>query len=315
MARALSVRADASAKAFSQGTVPVSVVVPTVGREVPLGRCLTSLAACRPRADEILVVDQSHAPAIARLVGEFSSVGARLVPCTGRGVARGRNVGIDEARHAFVLVTDDDCTVEPNWVETAWRLMTADPAQIVSGRVVPVGDERAVPSTKDDPDRRDYTGEIHNGVLYGNNMVLNREFVVAAGGFDERFGPLEAAEDNDFCYRWLKAGRALRYEPVLVVHHHDWRSPAELEELYFRYARGQGFLYAKHLRRGDLRMLGFMARDAYYVLRAIAAAVVKRRQRWTDPRLGIPRGLPAGLRHGFDVFWLKRPAEGSPVRE
>lgn len=299
----------------NKDAVLVSVVVPTIGREAPLRSCLESLGACRPGAAEILVVDQSHEPAIAQLVDEFSLLGARVVPCTGRGVSRGRNVGIRESRHQVVLVTDDDCTVAPDWVETAWRLMAADPQQIVSGQVVPVGDERAVPSTKVDPERRDYTGEIHNGVLYGNNMALNRELVMSAGGFDERFGPSEAAEDNDFCYRWLKAGRALRYEPALVVHHHDWRTPGQLEKLYVNYARGQGFLYAKHLRHGDLRMLAFIARDVYYVLRAIAAAVVKRRERWTDPRLGIPRGLPAGLWHGWNVFWLKKRRDGGPVPE
>jgi GT2 family glycosyltransferase len=266
-----------------------------------------SLVECQPRAAEILVVDQSHDPAIVALVEEFSSFGARLVPCTGRGVARGRNVGIQESHHETVLVTDDDCTVARDWVETAWRLMSADRQLIISGQVIPVGDPNAVPSTKVDPERRDYTGEVHNGVLFGNNMALNREIVLSAGGFDESFSPLEAAEDNDFCYRWLKAGRRLHYEPALVVHHHDWRTPQELEELYVRYARGQGFLYAKHLRHGDLRMLAYIGRDVYYVLRALVAAVVKRRERWTDPRLGIPRGLPAGLWHGWNVFWVKAP--------
>ncbi len=294
--------------------VALSVVVPTIGRAVPLRRCLESLVSCRPRAAEILVVDQSHEPAIGELVDRFSSLGAQLVSCPGRGVSRGRNLGIQRSSHELVLVTDDDCTVSEDWVGTAWRLMTADPRQIISGQVVPVGDARAVPSTKVDADPRDYTGEIHNGVLFGNNMALNREMVLSAGGFDELFGPSEAAEDNDFCYRWLKAGRPLRYEPTLVVQHHDWRTPSQLEQLYVAYARGQGFLYAKHLRHGDLRMVAYIARDIYYVLRGIASALVKRRERWADPRLGIPRGLPAGLWHGWKVFWMKRRRDADSVR-
>ena len=283
--------------------LPVSVIIPTIGRDESLRRCLESLGGCDPKPDEILVVDQSGKPAILDLVAEFEGVGVRLVPCTGHGVARGRNVGLQEARNTVVLVTDDDCTVAADWVGTAWSLMSVDSLQLVSGQVRPVGDPMAVPSTKVDSVRRDFTGEIHNGVLFGNNMALNRELVLEAGGFDERFGPAEAAEDNDFCYRWLKAGRPLRYEPTLVVDHHDWRSREELERLYVRYARGQGFLYAKHLRRGDLRMLAFLARDVYYVARALAAAVLKPRTGWADPRLGLPRGLPAGLRYGWTVFW------------
>jgi GT2 family glycosyltransferase len=133
-------------------------------------------------------------------------------------------------------------------------------------------------------------------------MACDRDAVLAAEGFDERFGPGEAAEDNEFCYRWLKAGGSLRYEPSLVVSHHDWRSPEELARLYVRYACGQGFFYAKYLRRRDATMVRWIARDLYWALRGLAAAVVKRRERWADPRRGILRGLPVGLRRGWRAF-------------
>jgi GT2 family glycosyltransferase len=109
--------------------------------------------------------------------------------------------------------------------------MENDPDKIVTGRVLPVGEASAVLDTVDDPVARDYTGEARGGLLFPNNMVLSRTLVLAEGGFDERFGPEEAAEDNDFCYRWLRAGRRLAYDPALTVHHRDWRSPEELERL------------------------------------------------------------------------------------
>ncbi len=289
--------------------LPVSVVVPTLGRAGPLASCLKSLAGCRPRAAEIVVVDQSHDPAVRELVESFPAAGARLLPCPGRGVSRGRNLGIRHSMHDVILVTDDDCTVASNWVGTAWRLMSSDNRQIISGQVLPAGDPQAVPSYKVDPTPHDFTGKAHGGALFPNNMVLNRELVLEAGGFDERFRPSEAAEDNDFGYRWLKAGKTLRYEPELVVWHHDWRTPAQLDELYRAYARGQGFFYAKHLRDGDLRMLRYIARDVYYALRGYASALVNRRPSWTDPRRGLPRGLPGGLWYGYRVFFTSTAPE------
>jgi GT2 family glycosyltransferase len=282
--------------------VLISIVVPTLGRAQRLESCLDSLAACRPRASEILVVDQSGDRAVAELVRRFATSGARLVPCAGRGVSKGRNLGIQEAAHEIVLVTDDDCTVTPDWVGVAWELMASDPEKIVTGRVLPAGDPRAVPSTVDDPVAREYTGQLRGGLLFPNNMVLNRSLVREEGGFDERFGPEEAAEDNDFCYRWLKAGRRLIYEPALTVWHHDWRTPEELERLYIAYARGEGFLYAKHLRQGDLRMLRFIARDFLWGLRGLASAIVNRRESWTDSRRAIFRGLPPGLWRGWRAY-------------
>jgi len=286
----------------SADVLPVSVVVPTLGRP-SLRPCVESLVACTPRAAEVLLVTQGDEQAADALAGEFREMAVRVVPCPGRGVARGRNLGLAAAAHELVLITDDDCTVAPDWVATAASLAAAHPAAIVTGRVLPVGDPDLVPSFKDDPTPHDFTGEVHGGALFPNNMVCRRSATLAAGGFDERFGPEEAAEDNDFCYRWLKAGGSLRYEPSLVVHHHDWRSPDELRRLYVRYATGQGFFYAKHLRRGDRTMLRWIGRDAYWAVRGAVAARVKRRPGWVDPRRGIARGLPVGLVRGARVYW------------
>jgi GT2 family glycosyltransferase len=283
-------------------TVPVSVVIPTVGRAAALAECLGSLAGCAPRAAEIVVVDQSGTVEVAEVVERFVAEGARLVPCSGRGVSKSRNVGLKAAANEIVLVTDDDCTVERDWIGTAWQLMRGDGDKIVTGRVLPVGDPRAVPSTIDDPTPRDHTGRRRGGLLFPNNMAVSRSLVLSEGAFDERFTPEEAAEDNDFCYRWLKAGHRLLYEPALTVYHHDWRSPDELRSLYVRYAQGEGFLYAKHLRQGDLRMVRFIARDLIWALRSLASAFVKRRDDWTDSRRAILRGLPVGLWRGWRAY-------------
>jgi GT2 family glycosyltransferase len=289
-----------------RGAVPITVAIPTIGRLEPIRRCLESLRACVPAPAEILVVDQSHEPALVELVAGVVGDRARVVPSHGLGVARARNDGLRAASHPVVLVTDDDCTVPADWVGTGQRLTAAHPGAIVTGRVLPVGDPRAVPSTKDDPVPVDLSSERRGGWLFGNNMALPRAAVLDLGGFDERFGPEEAAEDNEFCYRWLRAGRPLRYEPSLVVQHHDWRRPDELERLYVRYARGEGFFYAKHLRHGDLRMLRFVIRDLAWGVRALGSGLLKGREPWTDSRRGVFKGMPGGFVAGWRVYGKER---------
>jgi len=285
---------------------PVSVIIPTIGRRELLMQCLRSITAVRPRAAEVLVVDQSHDAGVARAVEDFGSLGVRLVPCPGYGISRGRNVGLREAVHEIVLVTDDDCTVAEDWVAKAWAAMEGDAQKIVTGPVFAVGDPLTVPSTRDVTPERDFTGRVRSDLLSPNNMALSRSLALAVGGFDERFGPHEIAEDGDFCYRWLKAGHRMQFDPALVVWHHSWRTPEQLERQYVDYMRGVGFMYAKHLRDGDLRILLYLARTLGLALRGIVVAIVKRRPRWTDPRRGIPRGLPIGLWLGFRVYWLRR---------
>jgi GT2 family glycosyltransferase len=276
--------------------LPVSVVIATVGRPALLRACLDSLAACRPRAAEILVVDQSGTDETSNVVERFADVSARVLRLDVRNKSLALNIALQEARNEIVLMTDDDCTVSTAWVQAAWTHLAEDSRAIVTGRVLPFGDPLAVPSTIDDEKSRDYTGELHYGSLWGNNMGCNRSQVLALGGFDERF---TAAEDNDLCYRWLRAGQRLRYEPDVVVWHHAWRTHSELDRQYFLYGHGQGIFFAKHLGQGDLAVTRFLAWDLYRGARGIVARVVRRRRQWSDPRSGLLRGLALGFVDGW----------------
>lgn len=280
-------------------TAPVSVLVPTVGRDELLQGCLRSLAACRPRAREVVVLDQSGGDAIPQIVAGFAAVGARTIALPVRNKALALNVGLREAAYEVVLVIDDDCTAAEEWIGAAWSRVSTDPSAIVTGRVLTTGEPLAVPSSIDDEAARDYTGEVHYGALFGGNMACRREPVLALGGFDAR---VPDAEDNDLCYRWLRAGQRLRYEPELVVWHHGWRTPEELAQHYFVYGRGQGLFYAKHLRQGDLGVVRFLARDLYRGARGIAARIVRGRGEWPDARSGLLSGVLVGLVRGWRRF-------------
>jgi GT2 family glycosyltransferase len=287
---------------------PVSVVVPTIGRRT-LHECLDSIAASSLRPAEVVVVDQSRTNEVSDAVASYAeTIGARTLAAPERGIGLAVNLGVAESRYDVVLVTHDDCTVDPSWVETAWELISADGDRMVTGRVRPAGDPRAVPSTKDHPTPQDFTGHAYWGGLMPMNVVFRKADLVGFGGFDERF--TTAAEDTDLCYRWLLAGRRLHYRPELVVHHHDTRTPEELERVYVAYWRAQGRFYAKHLWRGDGRIVRFIARDLLWdAPRAMRDRLIEGRPRWTDSRRGVMAGLPAGLARGLWEFRPLRRAE------
>jgi O-antigen biosynthesis protein len=281
-------------------TVAASVVIPTIGRLDLLDQCLRSVLACDPGAEEVLVVDQSGGSDVAALVDRLGGGALRRLACEGRGIGLAMNVGLAAAEHDTVLVTHDDCVVEPDWVRRGTELAATHPGTMFTGRVLPPDGSAYVPSTKSDPRPHDYTGTVTSGVLYPANMVASRSAIQAIGGFDERPGLLVAAEDNDLCYRWLVAGRALRYEPGLVVWHHDWRTPEQLVRTHVGYARAQGAFYAKHLYAGDRRVLPLLRWDLRHGLRSVARGVVRRTPRWQDPYremvVSLLRGLVAGWR-------------------
>jgi GT2 family glycosyltransferase len=287
-------------------SLPATVVLPTIGRPELVRQCLESLARCDPPADEILVIDSSDDDAVADVVGEFAPA-ARTIHCPALGIGTAFNFGLSEARHEIVLLTNDDCTVEASWVERGVSRVSEDSDAIVTGRVRPCGDPELVPSTIEDVEAREYSGAAAF-VLYTQCMAFRRSRVLEFGGFDGNVQP--SAEDNDLSYRWLRAGRRIRYEPDLVVWHHDWRTPEQLERLYVGYGVGQGMVYGKHLRRGDLAMLRHLAAAVYWSGRAVVARLAHGAGAHPDPRLGLLRGLPTGLIRGWRTA-PKRQARGS----
>jgi GT2 family glycosyltransferase len=288
-----------------RSAAPVSVVLPTIGRPQLIRECLESLGRCDPPADEILVVDSSEDAAVAEVVAVFGPA-ARRIHCPARGLGTAFNLGLREARHEIVLLTNDDCTVEPSWVERGLSHLSARSDVIVTGRVRPCGDPSVVPSTIDDPEPHEYAGEVAF-VLYTQCMALRRSVVLEFGGFDGSIRP--SAEDNDLSYRWLRAGRRIRYESDFVVWHHDWRTPDQLARLYVGYGIGQGMVYGKHLRRGDLLIARYLAAALYSASRGALARLVRGRRNPPDPRLGMLRGLPVGLMRGWRVSRDSRSAD------
>jgi GT2 family glycosyltransferase len=279
--------------------LPVSVVIATVGPANRIAACLASISQCNPLPAEIIVVDQSDDAAVHAAVEGLAYAGAKLLISPVRGKSPAVNLGMREAAHEIVLLTDDDCTVDPNWVGAAWIHVKRSPEAIVTGQVLPVGDAAGVASLVGLEEPRDYTGQIHDDVLFGCNMVGPRSLVLALGGFDHR---VQLVEDNDLCYRWLRAGQQLHYDPSLVVWHHAWRTPHELERQFRGYARSQGIFYAKHLRRRDFGVVRFLVRDARRAARGIASRIVHGRREWPDARRALPRGVVVGLITGWKGF-------------
>jgi GT2 family glycosyltransferase len=280
-------------------TANLSVVIPTVGRPELLRSALRSIEACSPGPAQVVIVDQGDGAASRAASDVVPAARLTVVKQQRRGIAAATNAGLLAARCAVVLVTHDDCTVREDWIAVGAALARKHPAAILTGRVLPAGDPINIPSTITDHMPRDHTGTPTHMALYPACMVLPRQGVLDIGGFDERFST--ASEDNDLCYRWLRGGGELRFEPELTVWHHDWRTEAELRVLYRGYWYGQGLLYSKHLRRRDFKMLAFLGRDLRWFAARPLELALGRRRLGVDPRTGGVTRLTLGLIHGIKI--------------
>lgn len=108
----------------------ITAVVPTLNRPELLQEALRSLEQQSLPPDEIIVVDDGSHPAVdgAALDAAFAPPVRVLRNEVSRGLAYGRNWGVEEARGKYVVHLDDDDLLAPTTLEEAFRILDSDPA-------------------------------------------------------------------------------------------------------------------------------------------------------------------------------------------
>jgi glycosyltransferase involved in cell wall biosynthesis len=218
----------------------VSVIVCTRDRPGQLRTCLESLAALRTAPREIVVVDNSPGDEATRAV--CSGFPVRYLREPRPGQTRARNLGIVQSSGAVVAFTDDDCVVDPGWLDDLGTAFADPLVMAVTGYIGPLELENEAQflfelhgGFERHPEPRVFDGTVsplRAAAIAGAgaNMLLRREAFDRCGLFPEDIGPgtpTRGAEDKYVFYRLLAAGYRIRYEPArLVWHRHrsDWTS-------------------------------------------------------------------------------------------
>ncbi len=246
-----------------------SVLICSRNRRQLLLETVESVLAGNELPAEIVVIDQSDAPNERLMDLAENGCPVRYVRSATVGLSRARNIAIRTARCGVLVIIDDDMLVERAWLAAlVGALAAAGPRAVVTGRVLPDEGAQApggfVPALVTDAAGARYRGRLRRDVLAGGHMAAHRETLASVGGFDERLGAgsaYPAADDNDLGFRLLEAGCEIVYVPEAVVYHRAWRPRREYLLMRWRYGKGKGGFYAKHLRTSGGYMAGRMARD------------------------------------------------------
>lgn len=237
---------------MSLGTAFVSVVVCTCNRADHLAKTLASLSA-QSLPDkvewEVLVLDNNSKDRTREVTEEF----CRRFPERFRYIFEGTpgksyamNRGIQEARGDVIAFTDDDVTLEADWL---WNLTTDlhhGQWAGAGGRTLP---ERGFVPPRWLPLERKYAlaplaiFDKGNSVRelteapYGNNMAYRKAVIQKYGGIRTDLGPCsgsrrpQKSEDSEFGNRLLLAGEKFVYRPDAVVYH--CVPPERVQKRYF----------------------------------------------------------------------------------
>jgi polysaccharide biosynthesis protein PslH len=276
----------------ADGRPSASVVVATHARPQFLKDCVESIAGSLGPGDELIVVESGGNDAMPALDGCAAAVSH--LPSPHQGKSAKLNAGIRAARGDVVLVTDDDCRVPPEWVDTM-ALPFDNPAvgvafgpargltSMTRGASLP-----PIPAGPAPPELWNYA--------HGASMAVRKRAVAEVGGFDERLGPGAPAhgEEGDLVLRMLSAGWTCEIADAPPVAHLDWRDDEESLQNLLIYQCGSGAYLGAGVRR-----------DARRAMKPLALRLAHEGRRWRHSRARGRRFGPkmstafaAGLLHG-----------------
>jgi glycosyltransferase involved in cell wall biosynthesis len=200
---------------------PVSIVIPTLGREAVLLDTLGHLLALADGAAEILVIDQTpeHEPATQAALTEMDRSGRiRWLRQSAPSITAAMNRGLLEARQDIVLYLDDDIVPGSGLVRAHLAAHESSGAHLVAGRVIQ-------PWQSDTPDDAGDAFSFNSGrpawisEFMGGNFSVARDIAIDLGGFDENFVRVAYRFEAEFAHRYRAAAHRIAFEPQAVLRH------------------------------------------------------------------------------------------------
>ncbi len=230
---------------MSRPPATFSVIIPTRDRPEKLAVCLESLAEQNYPRDqfEVVVVDDASRLPLDPVVAVFRErlTLTLLKQSRSAGPSVARNYGAARATGKFLAFTDDDCSPTSDWLQRLAERFASTPAHLIGGRTINALTEN--PYSTASHVIIDVIYDYYDPQQGRSQFFPTSNFSLAAdrfrdmGGFNENW-PLTAAEDREFCYRWLQRGFLMTHAPEASVYHRHRLTLDSFCRLHFRYGRG-----------------------------------------------------------------------------
>jgi glycosyltransferase involved in cell wall biosynthesis len=200
--------------------IKVSVIIPTFNRKVSLIRTLDSLFnQTFPKENfEIIIVDDGSTDGTEKLIHKIKIYHQNLsyLRQKNKGAASARNLGILNAEGQFIGFTDDDCTLNPNWIALAVESLEKNEFSGVQGITLPEKEIGLINRIFAFADMPIYTGNEVN--FYPTcNIFYKKKELVEVSGFDEELGSFY--EDTDLAFRIIRQGYIIHFNKNMIVYH------------------------------------------------------------------------------------------------
>lgn len=112
----------------------ISVIVPIYNVEEYLCECVDSICSQTYRHLEIILVDDGSADGCSALCDDYVLKDGRIkvIHQTNRGLSAARNKGYEASNGKYIAFIDADDSISDNYIETLYRIITKNNAQIAA---------------------------------------------------------------------------------------------------------------------------------------------------------------------------------------
>lgn len=230
--------------------VDITVVLPTFNRGESLKTTLDSISRLTLPPDlnwQLIVVDNNSTDKTPQVVRDFAGAApfrVRYIFERRQGRSPALNAGIAAASGKIIAFTDDDVTLDPEWLITLKRTFDAFQCAGVGGRIIPVW-QQPKPDWLQMEEQQAIVHYEHGDqpvVLkdhppLGANCAYRKEEFVKYGTFRLDLGVSGenrgiTCEDTEFATRLLRAGEKIVYAPAAIIYHPV--DPRRATKAYFR---------------------------------------------------------------------------------
>jgi len=226
----------------------ISIGLATRNRPERLAQWVAHIQQLEGVADvPILIVDQSSQPTAMTLPDNVM-----YMHRPGSGLAIARNTLLHACQTTYLVVCDDDCLPDHDWVTVARRLVTTAPqVALWFGATYPTGADWTMHHAPTHAGTTPWASRPNGNVCLalrthptallvqqpvailevlgqGNNMIIHVPTAHAVGGFETWLGAGargRSGEDVEYALRLLCRQNICGYEPALRLLHDAWQTP------------------------------------------------------------------------------------------
>lgn len=213
-----------------------TIVLTVLNEEGDISKLLDSLVNQSLKPDQIIIVDGGSTDKTVEIVRHYERkyrpVKLFVEKCSR---AKGRNIGVEMAKHDIIAMTDAGCMADKNWLKEITSPFKNKDVEMVAGFYTMTQDTDFHKGLSVFLGIRPKAFDV-NFLPSTRSVAFRKELFNRVGGFPEKLD--DTAEDTVFNYKVIKEGaKIVRAKSARV----EWRIPDNLQEAFqkmFNYAKG-----------------------------------------------------------------------------